>query len=109
MVGSERLATCRPRACKVWVKCSASSRWQAMQVFSPTALAPGACGFSATWALAKPGAGLGRLLRSGVTSAERFVDGSDLVTSSREGCDWPTANVHTRNTAPRLAVTDKLG
>jgi hypothetical protein len=35
-----------------------------MQVLSPTALASGACGLLATWALAKPGAGRGSALRS---------------------------------------------
>src|ERR1700722_3022861 len=79
-----------------------------MQVFSPTARAPDACGFSATCAFANPGAGRGRLPRSTVSSVERFVDGSDLETSSREGWDWPAENVHTRNQAPRLAEIHKL-
>src|SRR5580698_587913 len=79
-----------------------------MQVFSPTACASGALGFSATCAFANPGAGLGRWLRSAVSSVERFVDGRDLETSSRAGWDWPIANVDTSNTAPRLAVIHKL-
>src|ERR1700692_261176 len=61
-----------------------------MQVFSPTALASGTCGFDATWAWANPGAGLGIPLRSTVPSAEKFVEGSEL--------DWPIAGGHTRNT-----------
>src|SRR5271156_2246246 len=109
MVGSERLATCRPRACRECVKWSTSSVWQAMQVFSPTGRAFGAPGFEATFALAKPGAGRGRLLRSGAPSAERLVDGSDFVTSSCDGRDWPTANVHRRNMLPKLAALDRLG
>ena len=76
IVGSERLATCRPRACRVCVKCSTSSLWQAMQDFSPTARASGAPGFDATCAFAKPGAGRGRSPRSTVRSEERFVDGA---------------------------------
>src|ERR1700677_2649088 len=78
-----------------------------MQVLSPTALAPGACGFSATWALAKPGAGRGRLPRS-VPSVERFVDGSELAISSREGCDWPTATVHTRTRVQAMTPAPTL-
>jgi hypothetical protein len=58
--------------------------------------------------LANPGAGRGSLLRSAVSSAERFVGGSELATSPREGWDWPTANEHTTITAPRLAVIDKI-
>src|ERR1700733_1161014 len=108
IVGSERLATCRPRACRVCVKCSTSSLWQAMQVFSPTARASGAPGFNATCAFAKPGAGRGRSLRATGPSQERFVDGSDLAASSDEARDWPTAHVQARNTAPRLAAVDKL-
>ena len=75
--------------------------------FLPDARASGACGFVATCALANPGAGRGRPLRSGAPSVERFVDGSELATSSREGWDWPTASLHTRSAAPRLASIDK--
>jgi hypothetical protein len=79
-----------------------------MQVFLPTARAPEDCGFSATRAFANPRTGRGRLLRSTVSSAERFVEGGDLKTSSRQGWDCPAANVHTSNPAPRLAVIHKL-
>src|ERR1700733_330860 len=106
--GAEGLGRWRPRACRVCVKCSSSSLWQAMQVFSPTGRASGAPGFDATRAFAKPGAGRGRSLRSTVPSEERVVDGSDLAASSDEARDWPTAHVQARNTAPRLAAVDKL-
>src|SRR5260221_7814183 len=79
-----------------------------MQVFSPTILASGACGFDATWALANPGAGRGRPLRWTEPSAERFVPGSELRMSSWGERDWPTASVHTKRTAQRLDPTIKF-
>src|SRR3979490_3277975 len=79
-----------------------------MQVFSPTALASGTWGFAATRALTKPGAGRGRELRSTVPSAEKLVDGSELLESFRAGWECATAQARTKVARPSVAVITTL-
>src|ERR1700690_3335535 len=79
-----------------------------MQVFSPTALASGAEGLVATWAWAKPGAGRGNELRSTLPSAEKLVEGSELLGSFCAVWARTTAQASTKIARPIVAAITAL-